>query len=135
MLMIFIFTSCMASRMNLRRVDLNLLVALDALLAERHVTRAALQIGLSQPAMSSALRRLRHLMKDELLIRTPFGMEPTPRALELAEPVRQILRQAERILEAPGHFDPGTSTTRFRVRMSDVLGYLLMPGLLDSIQR
>jgi DNA-binding transcriptional LysR family regulator len=121
--------------MNLRRVDLNLLVALDALLAERHVTRAASQFGLSQPAMSNALRRLRHVMKDELLIRTPLGMEPTPRALELAEPVRQILRQAERVLEAPTRFDPGSSTIRFRVRMSDVLGYLLMPDLLGSMRR
>ena len=121
--------------MSLRRVDLNLLVALDALLAERHVTRAALQVGLSQPAMSNALRRLRHAMNDELLIRTPYGMEPTPRALELIEPVRQILRQAERVLESPNPFDPGTSTLRFRVRMSDVLGYLLMPGLLGLIRR
>lgn len=121
--------------MNLRRVDLNLLVALDALLAERHVTRAALQIGLSQPAMSNALRRLRHMMKDELLIRTPSGMEPTPRALELIDPVRQILRQAERVLEAPGQFDAANSTLRFRVRMSDVLGYLLLPGLLAALRR
>lgn len=121
--------------MSLRRVDLNLLVALDALLAERHVTRAALQVGLSQPAMSNALRRLRHAMNDELLIRTPYGMEPTPRALELIEPVRQLLRQAERVLASPNSFDPGTSTLRFRVRMSDVLGYLLMPGLLGLMQR
>lgn len=125
----------MIGLMNLRRIDLNLLVALDALLAERHVTRAASQVGLSQPAMSNALRRLRHVLNDELLIRTSVGMEPTPRALELVEPVRHILRQAERILEAPDRFDPATSTLRFRIRMSDVLGYLLMPGLLASIRR
>jgi DNA-binding transcriptional LysR family regulator len=121
--------------MNLHRLDLNLLVALDALLAERHVSRAALQVNLSQPAMSHALRRLRTVLKDELLIRTPSGMEPTPRALELAEPVRHILRQAERLLESASRFEPATSTLRFRIRMSDVLGFLLMPELIRSLQR
>lgn len=121
--------------MNLRRLDLNLLVALDALLSERHVTRAAMRIGLSQPAMSNTLRRLRDVMKDELLIRTPVGMEPTPRALELVQPIRQILRQAERILEAPERFDPATASHRLRIRMSDVLGYLLLPGLMARIRR
>ena len=74
--------------MNLRTVDLNLLVALNALLTELHVTRAADRIGLSQPAMSNALSRLRHIFKDELLVRTPSGMQATPRALELTEPTR-----------------------------------------------
>lgn len=116
--------------MNLRSVDLNLLVVLDALLSERHVTRAADRVGLSQPAMSSALKRLRHLMQDDLLIRTATGMEATPRALELIEPVRQLLRQAERLLESAADFDPASSSIRLRLRMSDVLAHLLMPALL-----
>ncbi|GCC49278.1 hypothetical protein chiPu_0033605, partial [Chiloscyllium punctatum] len=76
--------------MNLRSIDLNLLVALDALLAERHVTKAADRVGLSQPAMSNALNRLRAMFEDELLVRTTSGMKPTPRATELAEPLRQV---------------------------------------------
>src|SRR5262249_11455884 len=66
--------------MNLRAIDLNLLVALDALLTERHVSRAAVRIGLSQPAMSNALSRIRTLFRDDILVRTSHGMEPTPRA-------------------------------------------------------
>src|SRR5882724_9452347 len=107
--------------MNLRAVDLNLLVALDALLTERHVTRAAERIGLSQPATSSALGRLRHLFKDELLIRTASGMQPTARALELIEPTRQVLRQIERVIDSDAGFDPQRSARSFTIRMSDVL--------------
>ncbi|ABB12276.1 LysR family transcriptional regulator [Burkholderia lata] len=121
--------------MNLRSVDLNLLVALDALLTEKHVTRAATKVGLSQSAMSSALGRLRILMRDELLIRNATGMEPTPRALELEEPLRQLLHQAERLLESDGAFDPATTAGHFRLRMSDVLEYLLMPPLLAQLEQ
>ncbi|WLE63090.1 LysR family transcriptional regulator [Burkholderia plantarii] len=119
--------------MNLRSVDLNLLVVLDALLTEKHVTRAATKIGLSQSAMSSALGRLRTLLQDDLLIRNASGMEPTPRALELEEPLRQLLRQAERLIKSSSSFDPATSTQHYRLRMSDVLEYLLMPALLEQL--
>ncbi|MCG9494471.1 LysR family transcriptional regulator [Acinetobacter pittii] len=121
--------------MNLRSIDLNLLVVLDALLTERHVTRAATKVCLSQPAMSSALKRLRYLLQDELLIRTSHGMEATPRALELIEPVRQILLQAERLLESASTFDPLHSTMKFRLRMSDVLEYLLLPHLFKILEK
>ncbi len=120
--------------MNLRSVDLNLLVALDALLAERHVTRAAERIGLSQPAMSNALGRLRHLFKDEILVRTATGMQPTPRARELAGATRQVLRQVEHLLDADTGYDPRASDRRFSVRMSDLLGLLLLPGLLERMR-
>jgi DNA-binding transcriptional LysR family regulator len=73
------------------------------------------------------------MMQDELLVRTAAGMEPTPRALELIEPVRQLLRQAEKLLEGDSLFDPAKAKVRFRVRMSDVLGYLLMPHLLKTL--
>ncbi len=119
--------------MNLRSVDLNLLVVLDALLSEQHVTRAAAKVGLSQSAMSNALRRLRTLMRDDLLVRNATGMEATPRALELVEPIRQLLRQAERLIETNSDFDPASATLRYRVRMSDVLTYLLMPSLLSML--
>lgn len=116
--------------MNLRSVDLNLLVALDALLSERHVTRAADRVGLSQPAMSNALGRLRGVFGDELLVRTATGMQPTPRALELVDPLRQLLRQVERVLESDGGFDPATSDRTFTIRMSDILACLLLPRLV-----
>lgn len=116
--------------MNLRSVDLNLLVALDALLAERHVTRAADKIGLSQSAMSNALSRLRGLFADELLVRTATGMKPTPRALELVDPLRQLLRQAERVLESDAGFDPATISRTFTIRMSDILACMLLPQLV-----
>lgn len=121
--------------MNLRSIDLNLLVALDALLSERHVTRAADRIGLSQPAMSNALSRLRHLFQDELLVRTATGMRATARAIELAEPTRQVLRQIERVFESDAGFDPATSARTFTIRLSDLLGLLLLPQLLENIGR
>ncbi|MGV7030662.1 LysR family transcriptional regulator [Methylobacterium symbioticum] len=119
--------------MNLRSVDLNLLVALDALLTELHVTRASEKVGLSQPAMSNALSRLRHLFKDDLLVRTPTGMQATPRALELAEPTRQVLRQIERVLDHDTEFDPAVAQRTFTVRLSDLLGLILLPQLLEGL--
>lgn len=116
--------------MMLRSVDLNLLVALDALLGERHVTRASERIGLSQPAMSNALSRLRAMFGDELLVRTSSGMKATPRAIELAEPLRQLLRQVERVLESDSGFNPDTSQRTFTVRMSDILARLILPPLM-----
>jgi DNA-binding transcriptional LysR family regulator len=118
---------------NLRSVDLNLLVAIDALLRELHVTRAADRIGLSQPAMINALARLRHTFKDELLVRTARGMQATPRALELMEPTRQVIRQIERVFESDAGFDPRQSGRTFTVRLSDLLQLLLLPSLLERI--
>ena len=120
--------------MNLRSVDLNLLVALDALIAESQVTRAAQKLALSQPAMSNALSRLRVIFKDELLVRTARGMQPTPRALELAGPVRQILQQTERIFESDAGFAPQSAAREFTARMSDLLGYLVLPRLASRLR-
>lgn len=120
--------------MNLRSVDLNLLVALNALLTDLHVTRAADRIGLSQPAMSNALSRLRHIFKDELLVRTANGMQATPRAIELAEPVKRLLRQLERLLDSEAAFDPATTTRSFSVRLSDLLCRLLLPAVGKVIE-
>lgn len=116
--------------MNLRSIDLNLLVALDALLSERHVTKASDKVGLSQPAMSNALSRLRAMFADELLVRTATGMKPTPRALELVDPLRQVLRQVERVLQSDTAFDPATTQRTFTVRMSDILACTLLPRLV-----
>ena len=86
---------------NLATIDLNLLIALDALMAEGSVTGAAKRIGLSQPGMSNALRRLRAVLEDPVLVRSPRGMIPTARAVELSEPIRQALAQIQRALTPP----------------------------------
>ena len=89
--------------MDLHGIDLNLLVAFDALMAERSVTRAGARIGRTQPAMSAALARLRALLKDELLVRGPDGLQPTPRALDLAGPLGQALADIQRTLDFLAH--------------------------------
>jgi DNA-binding transcriptional LysR family regulator len=121
--------------MNLRNVDLNLLVAFDALMIELHVTRAALRCGLSQPAMSSTLRRLRTLFGDELLVRTTGGMEPTRRARTLAEPVRQVLQEITRLIAAERSFDASRSNRSFTMRMGDLHDVLILPNLMARLDR
>jgi DNA-binding transcriptional LysR family regulator len=117
---------------NISSVNLNVLVALDALLEERSVTRAARRVGVTQPAMSNALAQLRVLFDDPLFRRTSHGLEPTPRALSLAEPVRQGLRLFESALSAPS-FDPRTSERTFVVAASDYVEFVLMPPLLRRL--
>ena len=118
--------------MNLRRVDLNLLVIFDALMTERNVTRAARRISLSQPAFSNALARLRHFLKDELFIRGPEGMLPTPRALELAPPIRAALMTLESSLDQSA-FEPATATRVFTLQTSDYLVSTVMPALMRHL--
>lgn len=120
--------------MNVRRFDLNLLLAFDALMTERHVSRAAGRIALSQPAMSNALARLRDLLDDPLLVRTTRGMEPTARALELREPIHAALRDIEHALAAPARFDPATAQRRFVIGASDYMEFLVLPELMREIQ-
>lgn len=120
--------------MNINRLDLNLLVTLDALITERSVSRAALRLHLSQPAVSSALTRLRAAFGDPLLIRTGRGMTPTPRALELADPVREILAQVERLLSADA-FDPLSAAGTITVGTTDYVEFVLLPELLARLRR
>jgi DNA-binding transcriptional LysR family regulator len=119
--------------MNLGAVDLNLLVALDALLREQSVTRAAQRVGLSQPAMSNALARLRTLVGDPLLVRGAAGMEPTARAKALADPVGRALGTIARALQPLPAFEPSSSTRTFRIAASDYVGFLLLPLLLKRL--
>ncbi|WP_232631560.1 LysR family transcriptional regulator [Methylobacterium sp. Leaf118] len=119
---------------HLARLDLNLLVALDALLAERSVTRAAARIGISQSAMSHALGRLRTTFADELLTRGPDGMRPTPRALALVEPMQAALSQIQRITAPPEAFDPATADITFTLGIPDSTEVLLMPTLIAHLQ-
>ncbi|MBZ5604457.1 MAG: LysR family transcriptional regulator [Acidobacteriia bacterium] len=120
--------------MNLAALDLNLLIALDALLAEVHVGRAANRIGLSQPAASHALNRLREVTGDPLLVRAGGRMQLTPRAELLREPLAGALDQV-RGLFVRDRFDPAASTRRFAMMMPDHVVDLVMPKLLRSVER
>ena len=119
---------------NLNRIDLNLLVYLDALLRECNVTQAANQLGLSQPAMSNGLRRLRELFNDPLLVRTSDGMTPTARALELEPLVRQILMGVDRAIQPTTEFDPTGATQVFRIMASDYAESTLFPAVLQQLR-
>jgi len=118
---------------DLRRIDLNLLVILDALLSEQHVTRAAERLHLSQPAVSHALARLRDLLGDPLLVRQGGGLVATARALELAAPLADALAQVQSLL-APNRFDPASARRTFRLAMSDYGAALLLPGLARALR-
>jgi DNA-binding transcriptional LysR family regulator len=118
--------------MNLAALDLNLLVALDALLSEANVSRAAMRIGLSQPAASHALQRLREVLGDPLLVRVGARMELTPRAQGLRGPLAQALDQV-RGLFIPDDFDAVRSERQFRLMMPDLAVELLVPPLMEKI--
>ena len=118
--------------MNLNSLDLNLLVALDALLLEANVSRAAMRIGLSQPAASHALQRLRDMLGDPLLVRVGARMELTPRAQALRGPLAQALDQV-RGLFISDDFDAARSERHFRLMMPDLAVELLMPSLMEKI--
>src|SRR5947199_3449141 len=120
--------------MNLNSLDLNLLVALDALLREASVSRAAMRIGLSQPAASHALQRLRDLIGDPLLVRTGARMELTLRAQALRAPLAQTLDQVRSLFIAD-EFDAARSERQFRLMMPDLAVELLMPPLMEKITR
>lgn len=121
--------------MNIARVDLNLLVYLDVLLRECNVTRAAEELGISQPAMSNSLRRLRDLFDDPLLVRTSDGMTPTARALELQPLVRNVLAAAEIAVLPKTIFDAAASDRIFRIMASDYTEVTLLPQLLTRLRR
>ncbi len=120
--------------MRLNKFDLNLLVALDALLREKSVTRAAERLFLSQPAMSAALSRLREYFDNPLLVRVGREMELTSRAMELREPVQQMLLNAHAVLGSQTTFDPAVERRTFTVLCSDYVSPWVMPGLLLRLQ-
>src|SRR5712691_8757207 len=118
--------------MNWGTFDLNLLIVFDAVMQERSVTRAGSRIGLSQPAMSHALNRLRHMLKDELFVRTPEGMVPTPRAEMLAQPLRNALSEMQLALE-PTAFDPAASDRRFALAVNNYAAVVLASPLVAAV--
>jgi DNA-binding transcriptional LysR family regulator len=119
--------------LNLRDVDLNLLVVFLELYRERRVSVVAEQLGLTQPAVSNALARLRKMMNDELFLRSARGMEPTPYAVQLAEPIAEALTRIRDTLERQLEFDPTTSTRKFTVAMTDLGEIHFLPRLMRKL--
>lgn len=121
--------------MHLNRVDLNLLVALDVLLQERNVTRAADRLSLGQPAMSATLARLRKLFDDPLLVRRGRVLEPTPLAQSLVQPVAHALAGIQDVLTTKPGFDPGADERTFAVMASDYVTLMLIRPLLAELHQ
>lgn len=120
--------------MNLKNIDLNLLVYLDVLLLKRNVTRSAETLGISQPAMSNGLKRLRKLFNDPLLVRTSNGMSPTERAEQLQPLVREIVASVEKAVESGQTFNASTADRVFRISVSDYGETTLIPHLLRRMR-
>jgi DNA-binding transcriptional LysR family regulator len=118
---------------NLAAIDLKLLVVFDAVMSEGSVTRAGTRLGMTQPAVSNALGRLRHLLKDDLFVRARGSIAPTPRALELTGPVRHALRQIEAVLD-PSDFDPARDARVFKLAMSDHATVTILPQLMQRLE-
>lgn len=116
--------------MHLRNIDLNLLTVFDAIMAEGNMTRAAAAIGMTQPAISLAVSRLRDLVGDPLFERTGRGVKPTPRALAMAAPVRRALETITNAVEAGGDFDYRSADRTFKLVLNDYGELLYLPGLM-----
>ena len=121
--------------MRLNRFDLNLLVALDALLTEQNTTRAGKRINLSQPAMSCALARLRSYFNDPILTQVGRKLVPTPLGTSLAQPVRELLMRTEATLDNRPNFEPATMRRKFRLMMSDYVSTVLMAEITRRSER
>lgn len=119
---------------KLGAIDLNLLVVFDAIMRDRSVTRAGQRLNLSQPAMSHALTRLRHMLKDELFVRSPNGMVPTPRAEQLATPIRIALDGLQQSLE-PVQFEPEKATAAFRIAVDNYAAIVLVAPIAAHVAK
>ena len=120
---------------HLERFDLNLLVVFDTMMRERHVGRAGEALGLTQPAVSHALTRLRHLLDDPLFVKHAKGMRPTPRAEALADTVSSALRTLRQALNKEQAFDPATAKRTIRIGGTDYIDLTLMPRLCQAFVR
>jgi DNA-binding transcriptional LysR family regulator len=121
--------------MELHELDLNLLVVFNHLLVERNVSRVAERLGISQPAVSNSLAKLRKQFGDELFLRTPRGMEPTPFADQLAESVSYALGMIHSGVNQRTSFDPASATQAFTIGMTDIGEIYFLPTLLDRLRR
>jgi DNA-binding transcriptional LysR family regulator len=120
--------------MQLKDIDLNLLRLFDAVHRTRNVSRAAESLDLTQPAASQGLTRLRALLHDPLFVRASGGVQPTPRAARLAEPIRQALAMMEQALGESAGFDPAASRRTFRIHMSDIGENRFLPELMGALR-
>ena len=127
--------SNMLNETNLSRIDLNLLVLFEAVLAERHVARTAARLSLSPSAVSHGLARLRRLFGDPLFLKHPKGVVPTERALELAEPVADILARTRSVVGGVQPFDPKTARRRFKIGAPDAALAVVLPPLLAHLRK
>lgn len=118
----------------MNNTDLNLLVYLDVLLREKNVTRSAIKLGITQPAMSNVLKRLRILLDDPLLVKTSEGMMATERALELQPLARQAVQAAEKVIRDRSEFDNQNSKRTFRIMASDYAESILVPIVLSKLR-
>jgi DNA-binding transcriptional LysR family regulator len=125
----------MLNQIDLSRLDLNLLVLFETVLAERHVGRAAERLHLSASAVSHGLGRLRRLLNDPLFLRTPKGVVPTARAAELAAPISDILGQIRKVVATAEPFDPATSKRRFMIGAPDGVSAVVLPPLLATLKK
>lgn len=121
--------------MHLRDLDLNLLVIFHQILIDKSVSGAAESLGLTQPAISNALRRLRSTFNDELFVRTSQGMQPTPYATLLADPISQAIDLLHTAINQQDHFDPLRSKKRFYLAMTDIGDMYFLPKLIDTLLR
>lgn len=118
---------------NFRTLDLNLLRVFDEVMAERNITRAAIHLSMTQPAVSNALRRLRSALGDELLTRSGYGVEPTALALSIWPSVRDSLGRLREVL-APTSFDPASANVSYVLAMADATAALLIPPLVRALE-
>jgi len=121
--------------MHIKDIDLNLLRLFDAVYAARNVSRAAVALDLTQPAVSQGLTRLRNWLGDPLFVRGAGGVSPTPRADRLAGPIREALRNLESAIVESGSFEPGQSHKVFRLHMTDIGEGRFLPALINAVRR
>jgi DNA-binding transcriptional LysR family regulator len=119
---------------ELKNLDLNLLVVFEAVYSAGNISQAARRLGMSQPTISNALRRLRDSLADPLFVRAGRGVHPTPRAVQMIGPVREALQMIEGGLAPGEHFDPATSTRHFRLVVLDAMEPIIMPHVIRQIQ-
>jgi len=119
--------------MNFRTFDLNLLRVFDEVMAERNLTRAADNLAMTQPSVSNALRRMRDALGDDLVVRAGYGVEPTPKAIEIWPAVREALSHLKQVL-APTSFDPSNAEASYVLAMADATAALLIPPLVGTIE-
>ena len=121
--------------MNIYGIDFNLLKALDALISEKSVTKAAIKIGITQPAMSNSLARIRKILGDKILVHTSKSMTLTPRAEKIYPLIRSIILNSEKIFSNEDTFNPINSSYTFKISASDYTGYIYGPKLLHYLNQ